>query len=248
MRLRLAPARALVAVCLLSGAGVEAQGPSKASSEFFQYGAEWRFTRAGEIELRWSGDTQGDMGLRTVGLVGRLYRVQNAYRARYEAGFCALDTLLDAHEGRRHRETKVTYDREKRRVLLLERDVIKDAVVDTKELEIPACVHEVTGALRKLRELRPEPGTTIHLPMSDGKKVISARVDALAREKVQTPLGEFASIKYEAHLFDGVLYRRKGRLFVWLTDDDKRLPVQIRVQLPFYIGTVTIQMEKMERE
>ena len=43
-----------------------------------------------------------------------------------------------------------------------------------------------------------------------------------------------------------MLYRRSGRLFVWLTDDERRLPVQIRVQLRFYIGTVTLQLEKEE--
>jgi hypothetical protein len=65
---------------------------------------------------------------------------------------------------------------------------------------------------------------------------------------VKTPAGQFDTIKYEAFLFNGQLYRRKGRLFVWLTDDDRRLPVQVRVQLPFYIGTVTLQLEKMRFE
>jgi hypothetical protein len=43
-----------------------------------------------------------------------------------------------------------------------------------------------------------------------------------------------------------VLYRRKGRLFVWISEDERRLPVQIRIQMPFYIGTVTLQLEKVE--
>jgi hypothetical protein len=40
-----------------------------------------------------------------------------------------------------------------------------------------------------------------------------------------------------------VLYRRRGRLFIWLTDDDRKLPVQVKVRLPFYIGTVTLQLQ-----
>jgi hypothetical protein len=63
---------------------------------------------------------------------------------------------------------------------------------------------------------------------------------------VNTPAGKFKATRYEAFLFNGVLYGRKGRLFVWISDDEKRLPVQIRVQLPFYIGTVTVQLEKVE--
>ena len=98
----------------------------------------------------------------------------------------------------------------------------------------------------RLRSAKPEPGATLEWPVSDGKKLISARVDALAREKVKTPAGQFDTIKYEAFLFNGQLYRRRGRLFVWLTDDDRRLPVQLRIQLPFYIGTVTLQLEKFQ--
>jgi hypothetical protein len=53
-------------------------------------------------------------------------------------------------------------------------------------------------------------------------------------------------MRYEAHLFNDVLYRRKGRLFVWLTDDEKRLPVQIRVRLSFPVGTISFELEKAE--
>lgn len=229
---------AVVMALWLSGSLLPAQ------EERLHFGAEWRLVRAGEVELVREGERQTGMTLRTIGLVGKLYRVNNSYGAAFDPGWCALTLNMDAQEGKRHRVTQVTYDRDRRRVSYVERDVAKGAVVSQNEMETPDCVHEVTGALQRLRALRPEPGTTIELPLSDGKKMISARVDALKREKLKLPLGEFETIKYEAHLFNGVFYRRKGRLFVWLTDDAERLPVQIRVQLPFYIGTVTIRLEK----
>jgi hypothetical protein len=48
-------------------------------------------------------------------------------------------------------------------------------------------------------------------------------------------------------MFNGVLANRKARLFVWVTDDSRRLPVQLRVRLQFLIGTITLQLEKEER-
>jgi hypothetical protein len=33
---------------------------------------------------------------------------------------------------------------------------------------------------------------------------------------------------------------------VWLTDDRRKLPVQIRVRMQFAIGTITLQLEKHE--
>lgn len=233
--------RVALLVCLAAGAPCGGQtGP-----ESFTYGAEWRFLRSGQVTLDFNhGRTQ--LNLKTVGLVSTLIPVDDRYTAEYRDGYCATSLLLDAREGRKHRETRVTYDGEGRRVSMTERDLKNGKVLAQKEMEIPACVHEVTGALMRLRRTRPEPGTTQEWPVSDGKKLISARVDALAREKVETPSGQYDAVKYEAFLFNGQLYRRKGRLFVWLTDDDRRLPVQIRIQLPFYIGTVTLQLEKFQ--
>jgi hypothetical protein len=51
-------------------------------------------------------------------------------------------------------------------------------------------------------------------------------------------------VRYEAELFNNVIYRRSGRVYIWLTDDRRRLPVQIQVRLHLAIGTITLQLEK----
>lgn len=239
---------ALLAVVVCGGANLTAQTQPAPAREKLFYSAEWRFVRAGEVDLNYSDAGQSDMALRTVGLVAKLISVNNVYRAMFASGFCTINTNLEAREGKKHIETKVTYDAERKRAAYLERDLVKNVTVTSKEIDIPACVHDITGGLQYLRQTFPAPGKTIEMPVSDGKKVVTARVDSLGKEKVSTPMGEFNTVKYEAFLFNGVLFRRKGRLFIWLSDDDKRAPVQIRVQLPFYIGTVTLQLEKIERQ
>jgi hypothetical protein len=47
-------------------------------------------------------------------------------------------------------------------------------------------------------------------------------------------------------LFNGALYPRKADLFVWLTDDSHRLPVQIRARMSFPVGTITFELTKDE--
>jgi hypothetical protein len=116
-------------------------------------------------------------------------------------------------------------------------------VVATHEIDIPECVHDVIGGLYRLRAMRVEPGQVVYLPISDGKKSVSARVEAQARETLRIEDRTYQTVRYEAFLFNNVLYRRSGRLFVWLTDDDARLPVRVRVRLPFYIGTVTLDLQ-----
>jgi hypothetical protein len=104
----------------------------------------------------------------------------------------------------------------------------------------------VVGALFYLRTLNLEPGQSTQIPVSDGKKSVMAKVEAQEREDVKTPDGTFKTIRYEAYLFDNVLYRRSAHLNIWLTDDRRKLPVQIRVRLQFAIGSITLQLEKHE--
>jgi len=230
-----------------------AASPAGRGGEVFQYRVEWRLIHAGDAKLTWEPAAAGgpgweaDLVLQSVGLVSRLYRVDDRYSAVLDEHLCARDSLLRAQEGGRRRETRVTYDRERRRASYLEHDLVKQRVADSHEIDIPACVHDVLGALYRLRRLRPEPGQSVEIPLSDGKKSIQARVEAQQRETVRTRAGAFQTVRYEAFLFNNVFYRRSGRLFVWLSDDERRLPVQVRIRLPFYIGTVTLELEKMER-
>jgi hypothetical protein len=230
--------------------GARATLPAK---ENLLYQVEWRLISAGKVRLSWSANHQaGDPGwqagmeMESTGLVSKLFKVKNQYSSLLRSDLCAVSSKLDAHEGRKHRETTVTFDAETRKASYLEKDLTKNAVVDTKEIDIPACVHDVVGALYHLRTLSLQPGESITLPMSDGKKSVNAKVEAQQREEIKTPSGTYKTIRYEAFLFNNVLYRRNAHLYVWLTDDARRLPVQIRVRMQFTIGTITLQLEKRE--
>ena len=101
-------------------------------------------------------------------------------------------------------------------------------------------------SLEFLRTLDIPVGKSADIAVSDGKKSVMARVEAQQRETISTPAGRFPAVRYEAFLFNNVLFRRPGVLHFWLTDDERRLPVQIQVRLQFYIGTITLQLEKIE--
>ncbi len=221
-----------------------------AGASVLHYEAEWRLMRSGvaRLTLQPHNDPgfQADLHLETVGLAGRLYKVDNDYSSLFNEQLCASSTLMRAHEAKKRRETRVTFNHPPGKASLVERDTARDAVVSTREIDVPPCVHDVLAGLARLRLAAPEIGQSAEYPISDGKKSASARIAALGRERVKTPAGEFNAIRYEAFLFNDVLYRRKGRLFVWISDDARRLPVQIRIQLPFYIGTVTLKLEKRE--
>lgn len=225
--------------------------------ETLDYTVEWRLVTAGKAHLAWSATPrrsnsgnpgwQADLHLESTGLVSKLFKVNNDYISNLESDLCSSGSHLKAEEGTRHKETSVTFNRESRKAEYLEKDLDKKAVVRAQEIDIPACVHDVLGGLYSLRTLNLQPGQTTQVAVSDGKKSVMARVQAQQREEVRTPAGVFKTIRYEAFLFNDVLYRRYGSLHVWLTDDARKLPVQIRVRLQFAIGTITLQLEKEEK-
>src|SRR6185312_1154006 len=234
-------------------APVSSPGPGEPPAhESLTWQIEWRLISAGTAKLTWNPAPRGStvpsdlrLHIESTGLVSRLFRVDDDYTATLGQNMCAQSTSLIAHEGSRNKETRVTYDTANHKAFYAEKDLTKNTAIN-REVDIPPCVHDVIGGLLVLRTLRLEPGKTVQIPLSDGKKFVQAKIESVRREDLNTALGPRKTIRYEVFLFDNVLYKRSGRLHVWLTDDNSRLPVQIQVRLQFTIGTITFKLEKEE--
>lgn len=223
-------------------------------TETFFYTVEWRLINAGSARLSVapSGTPEypslhSQLELTSAGLVSKLYKVEDKYFGNYDYGFCAISSQMTSLEGHRRRETRISFDRAKNKAEYLERDLIKNATVHAGEIDVPHCVHDVIAALLAMRKLHLEPGKSAEMPVSDGKRSASVRIEAQEREDVRINDKVHKTVRYEAYLFNGVLYGRKARLFIWLTDDEKKTPVQIRVRMNFPIGTVTLSLDKIEQ-
>jgi hypothetical protein len=240
----------LVLVLLAVSPHAHSQGPTLPARESLSYTVEWRLITAGKARLDWAslpgrrGGWEAKLRVESVGMVSKLFKVEDEYSATMNQALCVQSAELTTHEGVRQRDTRATFDAEARKATYVERDRVKNTTLLSQEIEIPPCVHDVVGGLYFLRTLNVEPGHAVQVPVSDGKKAVMARVEAQQREEVKTPAGTFKTIRYELFLFNDVLYRRFGHLYVWVTDDARKLPVQIRVRLQFAIGTITLLLDK----
>ena len=222
------------------------------SAERLSYDIEWRLIYAGSAHLslepkpgdprKWDSQLRVESG----GLVSKLYRLEDTYNIGMDDSFCTSSTQLDAIEGKRHRDTKVVYDHRRGKADYVERDLDKNAVIKTSEVEIPTCTLDSVAGLYRLRMDKLEPGQSKQVPMSDGKKTAYVRVEAQAHEQVRIKAGTFDTIRYEVFMFNGVLYPRKADFFIWLTDDAHRVPVQIRARMSFPVGNITFELVKDE--
>lgn len=241
--------------CWLSGACAvsisTAQEPSRGPAPFhptrLEYRVDWRLVTAGTSVLTFTrGSAQTvdvSMKLESAGLLSRLYRVLDDYKATTNDRFCLQSAHLDAQEGKKHKVTQINIDASRGHSTYAEHDLVKN-VEDRAELHVPSCTYDITGAVQALRDIDAQIGKPIFLPITDGKKFARVKIVPEGKETVTANDKKYPAIRYDAFLFDNVLYKRKGSLQIWISDDADRLPVMMRFQFGFPIGTVTVELVK----
>jgi len=86
-------------------------------------------------------------------------------------------------------------------------------------------------------------GGTISFDYHASRKTAPMEIRVLGRQKVKTPAGRFDCIVVEPMLKAGGIFKNKGRLVIWLTDDERRIPVQMKSKV--MIGSVKVVLQEV---
>ncbi len=112
---------------------------------------------------------------------------------------------------------------------------------EEKEGDLPANALDSFGSLYYVRTLPLEVGQIYTLDVHSGDKVYPLIVKVLKREKIKVPAGKFDCIVVEPFLNGPGIFISKGKkLQVWLTDDERRIPVRMRSEI--MIGHVSAEL------
>ena len=136
-------------------------------------------------------------------------------------------------EGKRVRDDLIEFDYEK-----------KIAYRDGKPIPIEADTFDSLSSIYYIRLLDLDRKDPI------GMTVVSRRLFPLSvvvggRETVTTPAGTFKTIRVEPQGPEGLIGKGKS-LTLWLTDDERKMPVQIKSKLK--VGTLTGKLKAVERQ
>jgi hypothetical protein len=96
-----------------------------------------------------------------------------------------------------------------------------------------------------VRRYRLEPGESFAFVNHTGRKTMGVEVKVLKRETIETRVGRFRCLKTEPILSSGGLFKNEGRLWVWYTDDARRIPVRMETKITF--GSIVAEIERIER-
>ena len=233
----------LVFCIMLQGSGVAQQFPSP---ENLTYRVEWRMITAGEAKMDMTHEQQNwqiKLNVESAGLVTRLFRVDDKYKVVSNDKFCGLNSSFEAQEGKRHVVESEQFDNSRHKATFDMHDLVKN-VQEHNEVDIAPCTHEIIGALAYVRLMKIDPGKSITVPIVNGKKMAYAKIEAQAKESLTVDGQHYETVRYEAFIFDNVVFRKKGSMLMWLTDDAAHVPVQMRFQMGFPIGSITLELEK----
>lgn len=167
-----------------------------------------------------------------------VYRVRDSVETWFDAdSVYSLQFHKRLCEGRYRDDQKVVYDPDHGRAIQWNRGKEKPPQnVDPR-------VVDVLAAGYKARTVPLAVGDTILFKTHDVDKVYDLMVFVRGRETIETPVGKFDCFKVEPVLKSGGLFQKEksARVFVWVTADQRRIPVQMQSKVSF--GSVTAVMD-----
>ncbi len=173
------------------------------------------------------------------------FRVDDRTVARWDPrGGCSLRIEKRLREGRARRDQVVTFDPAHGTA------EVEDPKIKQKRFEVGACALDVLSAffVTRLRGVSPE--RPLELPVFDNGKRYVLGVRFVGRETLDLPrpLGRgVRTLVVEPQLVEGsglFVQEKDARLKIWLTDDQRRLPVRLRSKVA--IGSVSADLEAYE--
>jgi hypothetical protein len=178
---------------------------------------------------------------KSAGLVSRFYKVSDTIATVIDSqSVNSLAFHLNQNHGKRKRLREMTFDHEKGMV-----SVVTDGQQST--YAVPQEVQDPLSSLYYIRSRQDvdfNPGKPIIVNVHEDDKTWAVEVQTIGREKIKTPLGEFNTIKIKTYpRYEGV-FQNKGEIFIWLTDDARKIPVLMKSTIT--IGSIVSTLVKME--
>jgi hypothetical protein len=215
-------------------------------SEKYVYSVQWRFMNAGISTVEIDRSERGEHVTATANSAGvpdKIFRVRDVFNADVDShNFCTLEMFKHSEEGPRRRETKIVlnYARLKSEVDLKD---LKSSETKHSEFDIPACTTDVVSGFFYVASLPLTPGFSQTFPVNDNGKTTDVAIRVEARDRVKGPTGEYQTLRVMAMPLSGPM-KGKGVLWVWFTDDARRIPVQMKSKLGF--ATLLFQLQRIE--
>jgi hypothetical protein len=212
------------------------------------YLVDWRVFPAGTAVLHFEQqDTVEKLSAtaETSGAINLLFHVSDKFQSTFDrAKGCTNQFDKQTVEGRRQVNSTLKLDYTANKSILDEKNLVTG---QTKHVEqpIPGCLTDLLTGIYYAASQPMTAGQSFPLPVVDATHTVLVNMKVEGREEVKTPLGTFKTIRVQPTAEAGVV-KNRGNIWIWYTDDDRHLPVQMRARL--FWGTITFRLSANENK
>lgn len=119
------------------------------------------------------------------------------------------------------------------------------AYTEKKTYPIPPYVHDAVSALYFVRTLdysKSKVGEKIMLQNFFKDTTYFLAVKFLGRQRIDVDAGTFNCLIVEPLMKEGGLFKSEGRVVIWLTDDERKIPVKVSTKV--VIGSIEAELKE----
>jgi hypothetical protein len=253
-QLKISTAVSVLSWILLFTKGVftqcEVEDPCFIPGEFIRYEVSYNlgylWVNAGEVYFRADTLTYNDMPCWYFESYGQSYRfydlffkVRDRFRAKVtQNSFKPLWFQQNTYEGGYVVNNLFEFDHENNKVAVSLQNSTRPLTIDT--LDLPSCTFDVLSAIYYTRNLKFEgllPGDKLPLRFIIEGEFYDLFIRYLGKEPLKNRDGKiYDCIKFSALLVDGTIFKGGEDLFVWVTDDENKIPILAEARI--LVGSV----------
>lgn len=137
-----------------------------------------------------------------------------------------LNYHIKTREGRYRKDMEFVFDQDAGKVMHI--DHLKK---ERLEFDVPDRIYDPLSAFYQVRTMELTVGNSVYVPVFDSKKVWNLEVKVLRKERLKTPVGTFDTIVIKPLMKSEGIFKKKGDIYIWLTDDEKRIPVLVKSKI-----------------
>jgi hypothetical protein len=224
------------------------QGFSFPQKQTLSYTVDWRVFPAGTAVLHFEANGNQERitaNADTIGAINLLFHVGDKFQSTFdrEKG-CTSEFDKQTVEGRRQINSTLRLDYDQSKSILDEKNLVSG---QTKHVEssVPGCLTDLLTGVYYASSQPMEVGKTFVIPVVDAMHTVPVTMKVEGREEIKTTLGTFKTLRVQPTADAGVV-KNRGNIWIWYTDDDRHLPVQMRARL--FWGTITFRLTGNENK
>jgi len=102
---------------------------------------------------------------------------------------------------------------------------------DNTVMDIPGDTQDILSAFYAVREMQLVVGKSVYLNITADGRVMRTEVVVHRREKENTIFGKVDCLVIEPKLRGDAVFKQSGRILIWLTDDEYKIPVRMESKI-----------------